>query len=189
MTKVHNLLSFTPLLRVCSKFRHSLKHPSWSYTQCDISSHLPFYSFPSKHKGRCTWDFLHEHIKRWLTLQFFGDLYSIRIINHVRLLHWSRLWKKSFCTQYFNKIRSFKPIYVFMPYINESNIQFPSCVASLQVASNVDVIVSDDPSDQIRCGDAFSPLRGHKHPWCWNINTLLNKQVKMAANQIILNGP
>lgn len=67
-------------------------------------------------------------------------------------------------------------MYVFTPYINESNIQFPSCVSSLQVPSNVDVIVSDDPSDQIRRGDAFSPLGGHKHPWCWNINTLLKWQ-------------
>lgn len=74
-----------------------------------------------------------------------------------------------------HEIRSFKPVYVFMPYINESNIQLPSCVASLQVASNVDVIVSYDASDQIRCGDAFSPLRGHKHPWCWSINTMLKK--------------
>jgi len=47
--------------------------------------------------------------------------------------------------------------------VNESNIQFSGCVSSLQVASDIDVVVSDDTSDQIRCGDALRPLSGHKH--------------------------
>lgn len=55
--------------------------------------------------------------------------------------------------------------YVFRTYVNEANIQFSSRVASLQVTPHVDVVVSDDASDQIRCGDALGPLGGHKHTW------------------------
>lgn len=41
-------------------------------------------------------------------------------------------------------------INITMTNVNESNIQLSGCVASLQVASNIDVVVSDDASDQIR---------------------------------------
>lgn len=54
-------------------------------------------------------------------------------------------------------------INITMTNVNESNIQLSGCVASLQVASNIDVVVSDDASDQIRRGDALGPLSGHKH--------------------------
>ena len=47
--------------------------------------------------------------------------------------------------------------------INESDVQFSGGVASLQVASNIDVIISDDAGDKIRRGDALCPLSGHKH--------------------------
>lgn len=56
-----------------------------------------------------------------------------------------------------------KQLNIIMTDVNESNIQLSGCVASLQVASNIDVVVSDDTSDQIRCGDALGPLSGHKH--------------------------
>lgn len=55
-----------------------------------------------------------------------------------------------------------------MANINESNIQLLCRVASLQVASYVDVIVSDDASDDVRCGDALRPCSGHKHAWHLN---------------------
>jgi len=47
--------------------------------------------------------------------------------------------------------------------VNESNIQFSGCVSSLQVASDIDIVISDDTSDQVRCGDTLCPLGGHKH--------------------------
>lgn len=50
-----------------------------------------------------------------------------------------------------------------MAHINESNIQLLCCVASLEVASYVDVIVSDDAGNNVRCGDALRPCSGHKH--------------------------
>lgn len=47
--------------------------------------------------------------------------------------------------------------------LDKTNIKFLCCVASLQVAPNIDVIISDDASDQIGRGDALCPLSGHKH--------------------------
>lgn len=55
-----------------------------------------------------------------------------------------------------------------MANINESNIQLLCRVASLQVASYVDVIVSDNAGDDVRCGDALRPCSGHKHAWHLN---------------------
>lgn len=49
--------------------------------------------------------------------------------------------------------------------LEEPHVQFTGCVASLQVPSDVDVIVSNDASDQVRRGDALCPLSGHKHSW------------------------
>lgn len=48
-------------------------------------------------------------------------------------------------------------------YINVTDVQFFSGVASLQVASSIDVIVSHYPGDQVRRGDPFCPFSGHKH--------------------------
>lgn len=46
---------------------------------------------------------------------------------------------------------------------NEADVQFLSSVAPLQVSANVDVIISNNTSDQIRRGDALRSLSRHKH--------------------------
>lgn len=56
-----------------------------------------------------------------------------------------------------------------MSDFDESNVQLLRRVASLQVASYIDVIVSDDAGDDVRCGDALRPRGGHEH--AWHVNT------------------
>lgn len=52
-----------------------------------------------------------------------------------------------------------------MSYVDVADVELFSRVAPLQVASGVDVIVSDNSSNYVRGGDPLRPLRGHKHPW------------------------
>lgn len=50
-------------------------------------------------------------------------------------------------------------------YIDEADVQFLGCVSSLQVASDVHIVVPDYPSDDVRGGDALGPLGGSKHTY------------------------
>lgn len=65
---------------------------------------------------------------------------------------------------------------MIMTNVNESNVEFLGCVASLQVAPYIDVIVADNASDQVRCGDTLCPLSGHKHAWNVNIKDSSEEQ-------------
>lgn len=48
-------------------------------------------------------------------------------------------------------------------HINEADVKLLGSVASLQVASHVQVVVPDDACDDVRGGDALCPLCGCKH--------------------------
>lgn len=48
-------------------------------------------------------------------------------------------------------------------YVNEADVEFLGCVSSLQVASDVNIIVTDDACDDVRGGDALCPLGRGKH--------------------------
>lgn len=49
-------------------------------------------------------------------------------------------------------------------HIDVADIKLLGRVATLKVASGVDVIVSDNSRNQVRGGDSFCALRGYKHP-------------------------
>lgn len=48
-------------------------------------------------------------------------------------------------------------------YFDEANVQFPCGVTSLQVTSDVDVIVSYNACDEVRRRDPLRSLSSHKH--------------------------
>lgn len=50
-----------------------------------------------------------------------------------------------------------------LSYFDEANVEFPCCVSSLQVTSDVDVIVSNNTCDEIRGRDPLRSLSSHKH--------------------------
>lgn len=50
-------------------------------------------------------------------------------------------------------------------YIDVADVELLGCIATLQVASGVDVVVSDNSGDYVRRRDSLRPLRRHKHPW------------------------
>lgn len=48
-------------------------------------------------------------------------------------------------------------------YVYKADIQFLGCVPSLEVASGINIIVSDNSGDDVWCWDAFCSLRWNKH--------------------------
>lgn len=48
-------------------------------------------------------------------------------------------------------------------YVDEADVELLGCVSSLQVTSDVHVVVADDACDDVRGGDALCPLGGSKH--------------------------
>lgn len=58
---------------------------------------------------------------------------------------------------------------VVLLLVNEADIEFLGCVSSLQVASDVYVVVSDNTRDDVRSGDALCPLGGSKHTSIFNV--------------------
>lgn len=49
------------------------------------------------------------------------------------------------------------------PYVDEADVELLGRVASLQVASDVHVVVTDDARDDIRGRDALGALGGGEH--------------------------
>lgn len=75
--------------------------------------------------------------------------------------------------------------YLIISNVYESDIQLSGRVASLQVAADVDVVVSDDASDEVRCGDALCPLSGHKHAFGERTDTGdVSEQWRVTADRV-----
>lgn len=47
--------------------------------------------------------------------------------------------------------------------LHEPQVHVLCCVATREIAADVHVVVTDDASDDVRCGHALRPLCSHKH--------------------------